>query len=109
MAILSALEVSEVSELRNEARAFESHATEVKRTTDQMLELIEQSKSIWRGDAASRFAAQFAGLQDDMQKIYDMCQEYSTDLIQIADNYERSETDNESTASRLKADVELRI
>ncbi len=108
MAILTELKVTEVADLRAEANNFENHATEVKNVTDRMLELIEQTNSVWRGDARTKYSSQFGSLRDDMQRIYDMCEEYHTDLIQIADNYERAESDNQATASSLKPDVQLR-
>ena len=109
MAILSALRVSEVQDLRNEASRFQEHADGVKRVTDQMLELINSTKSLWRGEANMKYSTQFANLGDDMARIYAMCTEYSTDLQQIADTYQQAETENASTASALKADVELRF
>jgi hypothetical protein len=42
-----------------------------------------------------------------MKVIFDMCQEYHDDLIEIAKNYEAAETDNTATANSLKADVQL--
>ena len=107
MAILTELRVSEVSDLRNEANAFQTHADEVKNVTTRMLELIESTKSLWRGDAQVKYSTQFAGLSDDMDRIYATCEEYSTDLLEIADNYERAENDNTATAGALKADVDL--
>lgn len=109
MAILSALRVSEVSDLRNEATQFQGHADELKTVTDRMLELIEQTNSVWRGDARTKYATQFAGLSDEMKVIYDMCVEYSEDLIKIADNYERAEEDNQATAQSLNADLNMRV
>lgn len=108
MAILSALRVSDVQDLRAEATNFQTHADELKAVTDEMLQLVESTNSVWRGAAREKYSAQFEGLRDDMQKIYDMCSEYSTDLQEIANNYESAETDNQSTAGALKADIELR-
>ena len=107
MAILTELRVSDVADLRSEANAFQGHADEVKTVTTRMLELIESTKSIWRGNAQLKYSTQFAGLSDDMDRIYATCEEYSTDLLEIADNYERAEVDNEAEASALKADVDL--
>lgn len=108
MAILSALRVSDVQDLRSEASNFQMHADELKLVTEHMLQLVESTRSVWRGNARERYSTQFEGLRDDMAKVYDMCAEYSTDLLEIAMNYESMETDNESTAGGLKADIELR-
>ncbi|MCR4596563.1 MAG: WXG100 family type VII secretion target [Lachnospiraceae bacterium] len=107
MAILTALRVSDVQDLRAEAQNFETHAEEVKQVTDRMLELVESTSGVWRGEARTRYSTQFAGLGDDMNVIFEMCKEYSTDLIEIAKNYETAENDNIAAASRLKADVDL--
>ncbi len=107
MAILTALRVSDVQDLRNEANNFDQHATEVKNLTDKMLELVESTNACWRGEARNKYSTQFAGLSDDMKVIYDMCHEYCTDLTEIAKNYETAENDNISTSNTLKADVQL--
>lgn len=108
MPILTSLRVSEVSDLRSEASAFEEHAKNLKAVTDKMLELANSTINEWRGGAQTKYSTQFAALSDDMAKIFEMCNEYSTDLRQIADNYERAESDNQATASNLKADVDLK-
>ncbi|WP_029200333.1 WXG100 family type VII secretion target [Oribacterium sp. NK2B42] len=105
--ILTSLRVSDVQDLRQEATRFDEHANEVKKVTDQMLQLVESTNGLWRGEAQQRYNTQFQGLNDDMKVIYDMCHEYSADLIEIAKNYETAENDNVATSSRLKADVSL--
>ncbi len=107
MSILSALKVTEVSELRTEANTFISHADEIKNVTRRMLDLVEQTNTVWKGDAQNKYMNQFIGLSDDMERIYIMSKEYGEDLLQIADTYERAESDNQATASALKADVEI--
>ena len=104
---LNNLRVSDAQDLRTEATNFDQHANEVKKVTDQMLELVESTVGLWRGDAQKAYSTQFQGLADDMKIIYDMCHEYSTDLIEIAKNYEVAESDAVATANRLKADVNL--
>lgn len=108
MAILSALKLTDIEDLRSEANAFEGHAEALKTTTDQMLALIEDSVSVFKSEDSDKYRLQFDGLRDDMQKIYDMCKEYSDDLLQIAQNYQRAQDDNVSLASALKADIELK-
>ncbi len=107
MAILTQLRVSDVQDLRTEASNFDTHANEIQQITNKMLELVESTNSLWRGEARDRYATQFAGLSDEMKVIYDMCHEYYTDLMDIAKNYETAENDNTTTANALKADVTL--
>lgn len=104
---LNNLRVSDVQDLRTEASNFDEHATAVRKVTDQMLELVESTSSVWEGEARNKYNSQFQQLRNNMNFIYEMCHEYSTDLIDIAKNYEAAETDNVATAGRLKADVEL--
>lgn len=104
---LNNLRVSDVQDLRTEASNFDEHASEVQKITNQMLELVESTSGVWEGEARNKYNTQFQGLSNDMNTIYERCHEYSTDLIEIAKNYETAENDNIATASRLKADVEL--
>ena len=102
MAFLSALKVTDVADLRAESSNFRNHAEEVKATTDQMLELVNSTYNVWRGEASTKYSNQFDQLGNDMRIIYDMCMEYSEDLDKIAANYETAEQDNTATASALK-------
>ena len=81
MAILSQLSLTEVSDLRAEADAFENHASELKTLTDSMFELIDGTASVWSGP--------------------------HTDLVEIASNYEAAESDNDSITQSLTSDVDL--
>lgn len=105
--ILTALRVSDVQDLIQEATNFDERANDVKKVTTQMLELVQSTNGVWRGEAQQRYNTQFQGLSDDMNFIYEMCHEYSTDLLEIAKNYGTAESDNTTTANRLKADVNL--
>ena len=107
MAILKALKVTEISDLRSEAKKFTQHATDLHNKTSEMLTLIEETNSIWKGVTRERYAKQFNGLSLAMDKLYKICNEYGTDLESIATEYDKAETDNSATASKLKADVAL--
>lgn len=107
MAILKALKVTELSDLKSEAKKFGQHATDMHNKTNEMLKLIEDTSTIWKGVAREKYAKQFEGLRLDMDKLYNTCNEYSTDLESIASGYEGAENDNSATASKLKADVAL--
>ncbi|WP_035765633.1 WXG100 family type VII secretion target [Butyrivibrio sp. NC2002] len=107
MAILKALKVTDVADLRTEASNFRSHASDVQKKTQEMLTLVEQTNSVWRGDARTKYATQFQGLQDDMTRLFKTCDEYGEDLEKIATNYENAENDNVQAANALKADIAL--
>ena len=107
MAILSQLSLTEVSDLRAEADAFENHASELKTLTDSMFELIDGTASVWSGPTHDQFVAKFDGLQDEMQFLFQTVEEYHTDLVEIASNYEAAESDNDSITQSLTSDVDL--
>lgn len=107
MAILSALSVTDVADLRSEANAFQAHADELKGITDQMFELVDSTNGMWRGEAQAAYARQFDGLRDEMAYLYQMVAEYHDDLEQIAATYEDAEGENTQTAFGLQSDIEL--
>lgn len=105
MANLNNLSITEVSDLRAEAQAFQDHATQLKNITDRMLDTVANTSGAWRGEAQQAYANQFAQLSDDMQRLYDKVTEYYEDLITIANNYDSIEQQNASTAASLTTDV----
>ena len=107
MAITKALKITEISELRTEASNFRNHAQDLQKKTQEMINIVQNTQSVWHGDARTKYATQFDGLQDDMQKLFTTCDEYGSDLEQIATNYENAENDNITKASALKADIQL--
>jgi WXG100 family type VII secretion target len=107
MAILTQLSVTEVADLRSEADAFQTHASELHTLTNSMFDLVDSTSGIWSGSAHDAFVAKFAGLSDEMEYLYQMVDEYHTDLIEIANNYEAAESDNDSISQSLSADLDL--
>ena len=105
MANMAELKVTP-SQLKSKAGDFKSKASRVHSTTDKMLNLIKQiNGATWSGDAAETFKKQFAKLEKDMSQMYKMINEYSTDLEDIAAEYESTEKSNEAIASALATDV----
>ena len=107
MAILSQLSLTEVADLRAEADAFENHATELQALTTAMFELVDSTASVWHGSAHDAFVAKFSGLSDEMDYLYRMVDEYHTDLVEIANNYETAESDNDAISQSLSSDISL--
>ncbi len=107
MPILTELQVTDVADLRAEANNFLTHADAVKTTTSRMLEVVNSTVGVWRGDASTKYSNQFGQLGNDMEKLFLTCREYGEDLEKIAANYEKAEVDSAAQASSLKADVEL--
>lgn len=105
MASITATIKVSVDDLRRQSTVFGNKASEVKRLTDDMLNLIDGTNSVWQGEAQQTYKKQFDGLRDDMAKIYKMIDEYRLDLSDIAKNYEAAEISNKSAAATLKSDV----
>ena len=92
--------------LNSTAGQLESQGSTMKSYTDQMVNLVNQiSGDVWSGDAATRYKAQFSGLQDDIARINKMIQEHVTDLREMARNYDSGEKENENIAASLSSDV----
>lgn len=100
--INATLKVS-VEELKKGSTAFGNKANETKKLTDNMLRLIENTNSVWQGEARDAYSKKFASLSGDMNKIFKMIDEYRADLSDIARNYESAENANKSSASALKS------
>jgi WXG100 family type VII secretion target len=107
MAILTQLSITEVADLRAEADAFEGHATELKALTDSMFDIVDGTAAVWSGSAHDQFVARFDGLRDEMDYLYRTVEEYHTDLVEIASNYEAAESDNDSISQSLSSDIDL--
>ena len=107
MAILSALDLSDVEDLRTESTMFANHAGDLQKVTNSMLTTVSESANAWKGVAAQTYQNKFSGLQDEMDKLYKECIKYSENLTQIANNYNKTETDNQGKASTLNDNLGL--
>lgn len=92
--------------LQSTASSFEGTASTVNNLTQQMTSIVTGlSGQVWSGEAATAYVNKFNGLQDDMNRIYKMIQEHSTDLIEMAQQYIAAETANTEAANSLSSDV----
>ncbi len=103
MASVNNLKVS-VQQLSSLSTRFGSIANDTRRLTTNMLNLVNNSSSIWRGDAATAYKSKFNGLKNDMDKIYKAIDEYRNDLSKIASNYQSAEEANKGQAQSLNDD-----
>ncbi len=93
-------------ELRNSAKKFETSAGTVKKLTNEMTSIVNKlNGQVYSGDAASAYKNKFKGLSDDMEKLYKMIKEHVSDLNQMANEYDKTENDNVSTAKSLTDDT----
>ena len=84
------------------ATQFGTTGNNVNNLTQQMLDIASQLSSTWAGEAATGFYNKLNSLQNDMQKVFKLIQEHSTDLNDMAKVFQQAEKDNLQTASSLK-------
>ena len=91
--------------LNSTASEFGGQATSLQNLTGQMMNIVTSLSSAWTGDASTAYINKFTGLQDDMDKMFRMIQEHSTDLQEMAAAYISAESNNAEVAQSLSADV----
>lgn len=84
---------------------FASTAATVNQLTQEMLQVIRSTNSIWQGEDATAYTQKFNSLDEDMQQMYRMITEHSTDLQEMATNYTNAIYDTTETANSMKTNV----
>ena len=87
------------------SQEFSQEGTEVNNLTQQMLQIIHELKSTWAGEANTAYDSKFSSLEDDMSRLFRMITEHSTDLEEMAKNYQAAETAGVETSNALTSDV----
>lgn len=87
------------------ATEFNSKGSRIRNLLSEMMSKVTSTNSIWEGEAQSAYAAKFKGLEDDIQKMIKMVSEHSTDLREMAAEYNRAERENMNEISSLSSDV----
>lgn len=105
MAAFGATLKASVEDIKKSSTKFGTLANDTKKLTDRMMQLVENSKSVWQGEAQNAYWKKFDSLRGDMQKIFKMIDEYRSDLTEIARNYESAENANKSAAAALKSNI----
>ena len=101
MAISGNLKVTP-QQLKNASSQFQQSGNTVNTLTQQMMALVNPTKPKWAGEAATGYYNKLKGLQGDMTKLHKMIDEHVTDLVEMANVYERAEAANVQTAGALK-------
>ena len=91
--------------LNSTASEIGGQATSLQNLTGQMMNLVTGLSSAWQGEASTAYIGKFQGLQDDMDKMFKMIQEHSTDLQEMAAAYISAEQANAEVAQSLSSDV----
>lgn len=92
-------------QLNSTASEFGGQATSMQNLTGQMMNIVTGLTSAWKGEASTAYIGKFQNLQDDMDKMFRMIQEHSTDLQEMATAYITAENQNAEAAQALSADV----
>ena len=87
--------------LASTAGEFGGQATQLQSLTGEMMQLIQSLSAAWNGEASAAFLAKFNGLQPDMDKMFRMVQEHSTDLQEMATAYMQAENANTEATKQL--------
>lgn len=96
----------EPAKLKSTANSFNNQGREIQRLTNNMTQTVNQfTGNIWSGEAATAYKRKFDNLQDDINRMIRMINEHVTDLIDMANEYEKSENANKSLANSLKDDI----
>ena len=77
--------------LKSTATAFNSSNQQIKNTTGQMMQLITSTCAKWEGEASRAYLNKFKGLEDDIQRMYNLIREHVEDLQQMANEYTQAE------------------
>lgn len=92
-------------ELKNTSVEFKNQGTRVRDLTAAMTEIVTGLTSIWEGEASQAYLTKFRGLDDDIQRMYNMIDEHVTELVDMATLYENVEQQNQTEISNLASDV----
>ena len=94
------------SQLKSKASEFKGKANKVRATTNKMVtEMKSSNGATGSGEAAEAYKKQFSKLENDMNDMFKMITEYSTDLEDIANEYQKTEQANGQIAQALATDV----
>lgn len=91
--------------LASVAGEFGGQASQLKGLTGEMMNLIESLSAAWNGDASQTYLTKFRGLQSDMDKMFRMVSEHSTDLQEMSGAYKIAEAKNVEIAQALENNI----
>lgn len=91
--------------LMSSSEEFGANATNMSNLTSEMMALVQSLKGIWQGEASGAYQNKFSSLQTDMDKLYRMIMEHSSDLSEMARGYAEAETANSEKGNSMTANV----
>jgi WXG100 family type VII secretion target len=90
--------VQKAQEIEEEISKFESY-------WNQLLQIVQNSKGYWVGDASNYHQKQIKNYQEDVNRIIKRLKEHPEDLLKMADVYEKSEEMVVKIAQSLPGDA----
>ena len=87
------------------ADKFSMAESNIRNLTEEMTAIVDSFKPIWQGEAAMGFANRFAQLSDDMNRMYSMIREHSSNLVEMANEYRQAEDESMQMASSLSTEA----
>ena len=91
------------AKLKETAQNFSGKAGEVQTLHEEMLSKIKNLSGVWTGSASDAYLRKFDALKSSMDKINRMILEHSSDLTEMATQYETGEQQAVSLADELPA------
>lgn len=83
---------------------FKSKGQTIRNLTQQMLQIVNSTSSIWEGTAQSTYVNRFKALDGDMAQIQAKINEHVSDLNEMAENYKKAESTNTQNIGGLSSD-----
>ena len=91
--------------LKKAAGEMATCANNIQVQVGSILQTVGELNSAWQGDAATSFINRFKELNDDMDRMMAMTNEYAKDLDSMADNYLATESANSELPTGLNTNV----
>lgn len=91
--------------LNQAATEFSNSGKNISAMTAEMINIVDNLKSIWQGNAATDYTGRFSGLRDDIEKINHIIEEHVNDLNQMAIEYQNAEDSSVEESTKLLSDI----
>jgi len=91
--------------VKEKANQMADCTSQIKLTFSNIKIEVESLKTVWDSDASKTFQKKFNDLQDDVQRMFGVSEEYTEDLMQIASTYTTVEEEANALAGQLRDDV----
>ena len=96
----------DTSKLRSTAIQFNSTGSTIRTMTNNMTNTVNSlSGCVWSGEAANNYKRKFNRLRDDIERMLRMINEHVTDLQDMAQRYELTESQNAAVTNGYRDDV----